>query len=80
MIMPGVPYIIDYFLKKECTIGIATSSPQILADAVIAVLGIEKVVSAVSTAEHLDYGKPTPAGVSELCRCLNGPAAGMSLF
>lgn len=60
MVMPGVPYIIDYFLKKECLIGIATSSPQILADAVVEILGIGKVVSAVSTAEHLDYGKPHP--------------------
>lgn len=60
MVMPGVPYIIDYFLKKECTIGIATSSPQVLADAVIDMLGIRRVVSAVSTAEHLDYGKPHP--------------------
>jgi sugar-phosphatase len=60
MIMPGVPYIIDYFLKKDCKIGVATSSPRILADAVVQMLGIDKVVSAVATAEDLDYGKPHP--------------------
>lgn len=60
MIMPGVPYIIDYFLKKDCKIGVATSSPKILADTVIEMLGIEKVVSAISSAEDLDFGKPHP--------------------
>jgi mannitol-1-/sugar-/sorbitol-6-/2-deoxyglucose-6-phosphatase len=59
-IMPGVAYIIDYCLKKNFTIGIATSSARAIADVVIKKLGIGSVLSAISTAEHLPYGKPHP--------------------
>jgi len=59
-IMPGVQHIIEYFLKKECSIGIATSSPKSLADVIIDLMGIRPVLGAISTAEHLPYGKPHP--------------------
>ncbi len=72
-VMPGVPYIIDYFLRKGCTIGVATSSPRILADTVIEMLGIDKVVSAVTTAEDLDYGKPHPQVYINCAAELNVP-------
>ncbi|MES2777530.1 MAG: hexitol phosphatase HxpB [Bacteroidota bacterium] len=59
-VMPGVQHIIEYFLKKNCAIGLATSSPRVLADVVIDQLGIRKVLGAISTAEHLPFGKPHP--------------------
>lgn len=59
-VMPGVQHIIEYFLKRGNTIGLATSSPKALADVVIDMLGIRKVLSAIATAEHLPYGKPHP--------------------
>ncbi len=59
-VMPGVQYIIEYFLKKDYVIGLATSSPRILADVVINQLGIRKVLGAIATAEDLPHGKPHP--------------------
>lgn len=59
-VMPGVQHIIEYFLKKNCAIGLATSSPRMLADVVIDQLGIRKLLGAIATAEHLPYGKPHP--------------------
>ena len=60
IILPGVPYIFDFFHKKNFKIGLATSSPQALIDLVIELLQLEKYVQATASAEDLEFGKPNP--------------------
>lgn len=59
-IMPGVPYIFDFFARKSFRIGLATSSPPALIDLVVKMTGIGKYLHATSSAEALPYGKPHP--------------------
>jgi len=59
-IMPGVPYIFDFFQKKNFKIGLASSSPQELIDLVTDLIGVTKFIQVSSSAEHLAYGKPHP--------------------
>ena len=59
-ILPGVPYIFDFFSKKNLKIGLATSSPPALIELVVGMAGIEKYLHATSSAEELVYGKPHP--------------------
>ena len=73
-VMPGVQHIIEYFLKKDCVIGLATSSPRSFADVVIDKLGIRKILGAISTAEHLPYGKPHPQVYINCAAALMVPA------
>ena len=58
--MPGVYHVLQYAKQKGYRIGIATSSPMRLAQVVIKALGIGQYIEAVSTAEHLAFGKPHP--------------------
>ncbi len=58
--MPGVQYIVSYFRKKGFKIGVATSSPMMLADLVLSQLNLTNVVEAVTSAEALAFGKPHP--------------------
>ena len=58
--MPGLEYILDFFYKRGYRIGLATSSPMIVADTVINLLGIEKFIQVKTSAEKLQYGKPHP--------------------
>ncbi len=58
--LPGVHYIIDFFKQRDFKIGLATSSPHILVDPVIKMLGIGPYLDAISSAENLEYGKPHP--------------------
>lgn len=59
-IMPGVPYIFDFFQRKSFKIGLATSSPPALIDLVVQLSGIQKYLHATASAEDLAYGKPHP--------------------
>ncbi len=59
-IMPGVPYIFDFFARKSFRIGLATSSPPALIDLVIKMAKIGQFLHATSSAEDLPYGKPHP--------------------
>lgn len=59
-VMPGVPYIFDFFQRKSFKIGLATSSPPALIDLVVNICGIEKYLHATASAEALAYGKPHP--------------------
>jgi len=59
-IMSGVPYIFDFFKRKNFKIGLATSSPGELIDIVVEIAGIGDYLQATSSAEHLRYGKPHP--------------------
>ncbi len=58
--LPGVAYIINFFLERKFSIGLATSSPPELIDVVIDLLGIRTHLQAISSAEELDFGKPHP--------------------
>ncbi len=59
-ILPGVPYIFDFFAKRGFRIGLATSSPPALIELVIRMAGIKDFVQATSSAEDLLFGKPHP--------------------
>jgi mannitol-1-/sugar-/sorbitol-6-/2-deoxyglucose-6-phosphatase len=58
--MPGVEYIFDFFASRKFKIGLATSSPLTLANEVASMLGIEKYLEVITSAENLNYGKPHP--------------------
>lgn len=59
-VLPGVPYIFDFFQRKSFKIGLATSSPPSLIDLVVEICGIKKFLHATASAESLAYGKPHP--------------------
>ena len=59
-IMPGVPYIFDFFAKRDFRIGLATSSPPALIELVVQMTGIKNYLHATSSAEGLLFGKPHP--------------------
>lgn len=59
-ILPGVPYILQYFQQKGIRIGLATSSPMRLADVVLDLLQIRSYFEVVTSAEHMPFGKPHP--------------------
>jgi HAD superfamily hydrolase (TIGR01509 family) len=58
--MPGVRYALDYFRSRHFRIGLATSSPLILAKIVTDKLEIGDYFSAVTSAGDLPFGKPHP--------------------
>lgn len=59
-IMPGVPYIFDFFERRGFRIGLATSSPPALIELVMEMAGIRQYVQAATSAELLPLGKPHP--------------------
>jgi sugar-phosphatase len=59
-VMPGVQYIFEFFKRKGFKIGLASSSPQSLIDLVVHICQIGHFLNAISSAEHLPYGKPHP--------------------
>jgi HAD superfamily hydrolase (TIGR01509 family) len=59
-IMPGVPYIFDFFARRDFKIGLATSSPPALIELVMDMAGIRSYVQAATSAEDLLLGKPHP--------------------
>lgn len=59
-VMPGVPYIFDFFHRKSFKIGLATSSPPSLIELVVRICGIGEYIHATASAEALAYGKPHP--------------------
>jgi len=58
--MEGVQYIMEFFKANGFLIGLASSSPMRLIEAVIEKLNILPYLNAVTSAEHLPYGKPHP--------------------
>jgi sugar-phosphatase len=59
-LMPGVFEALDFFKNKSFQIGLATSSPKLLIDAVLDRTGIRDNFHAISSAEGLPHGKPHP--------------------
>jgi mannitol-1-/sugar-/sorbitol-6-/2-deoxyglucose-6-phosphatase len=57
---PGLQHIFNFFNDRGFKIGLATSSPLSLVDAVCKHLGIGEYLKVKTSAEHLEYGKPHP--------------------
>jgi HAD superfamily hydrolase (TIGR01509 family) len=68
--MPGLAYILDFFVQRNFKIGIATSSPLRVADTVLNLLNIEKYIQAITSAEKLQHGKPHPQVYLECAEAL----------
>lgn len=58
--MEGVQYIMDFFKQHNFLIGLASSSPMRLIEAVVDKLNIQQYLNAITSAEHLPHGKPHP--------------------
>ena len=58
--MPGATHIVQFFKQRNFKIGVASSSPLELIDAVVKKLGIQDLVMAMASAEYLSNGKPHP--------------------
>jgi sugar-phosphatase len=58
--LAGIQQIFNFFHDRKFKIGLATSSPLSVVDAVCSLLGIGDYIHVKSSAEHLDYGKPHP--------------------
>lgn len=58
--MPGLEYILEFFNQRGYKIGLATSSPLVVADTVINLLNIGKYFKVKTSAEKMQYGKPHP--------------------
>lgn len=71
--MQGVEYIMQFFKNNGFQIGLASSSPMRLIDAVIDKLNIRSYLNAITSAEHLPYGKPHPQVFLNCAQLLNVP-------
>ncbi|MGN7820580.1 hexitol phosphatase HxpB [Chitinophaga varians] len=69
--MEGLQYILDFFKAKDFKMGLASSSPLRLIEAVLAHLHIRDSFQAVYSAEFEDYGKPHPAVYLACAKALN---------
>lgn len=58
--LEGVEPILQFFRSKGFKIGLASSSPMRLIREVVSMLGIEKYLDQLTSAEGLPYGKPHP--------------------
>ncbi len=59
-LMPGAESIIEFFKEKNFKIGLATSSPVVIVDAVFERTGLRSLFDECCSAELLPYGKPHP--------------------
>jgi len=59
-IMPGVKHAIDLVTSLGMNIGLASSSPQSLIDAMLTRTGFHGIFNVTTSAEFLAYGKPHP--------------------
>lgn len=58
--LPGARHIVEFFYKRNFKIGVASSSPLELINIVTRKLDIDSMVTAKTSAEKLDKGKPHP--------------------
>jgi mannitol-1-/sugar-/sorbitol-6-/2-deoxyglucose-6-phosphatase len=59
-LMPGVQASLDLFRQRKFNIGLATSSPMELVEAMITRTGLKGAFSVITSAAELPYGKPHP--------------------
>lgn len=69
--LPGVMDTLKYLSESSFTIGLATSSPQRLIEAVLSGLNIKESFQAIHSAEHEPHGKPHPAVYLSAAETLN---------
>ncbi len=70
-IMPGVQHAIDLVVSLGMNIGLASSSPQSLIDAMLIRTGFHGIFKATTSAEFLAYGKPHPQVFITCAEALN---------
>lgn len=70
-ILAGVNYIIDFFKKRNFKVGLATSSPPNLIDAVLKTFDLENSFDAIASANFCNYGKPNPEVYLYCAKLLN---------
>ncbi|MFZ9262286.1 MAG: hexitol phosphatase HxpB [Chitinophagaceae bacterium] len=73
--MKGVEHAINIFSNNGFKIGLASSSPYSVIDAVIEKLNLKDQFSVISSAEKLAYGKPHPQVFLECALLLNSDPA-----
>lgn len=78
--MPGVEYIMQFFKENKFQIGLASSSPLRLIEAVVDKLNIRHYLNAITSAEQLAYGKPHPHVFLNCAELLNVPPTGCICF
>jgi sugar-phosphatase len=61
LLMPGAQASLEFFRKRGFSIGLATSSPMELVEAILIRTGLESAFDAMTSAAQLPYGKPHPA-------------------
>lgn len=59
-LMSGVSYIIDFFKSRGFKVGLATSSPPILIEAVLQTFSLQNSFNSIASANFCNYGKPNP--------------------
>jgi len=59
-VMPGVPYIFNFFKQRGFKIGIASTSPPELIELVSGLIGVKQYVQHYTSAQYLKYAKPHP--------------------
>jgi sugar-phosphatase len=79
-IMSGVDYIFNFFKQHQFKIGLATSSPTSLIDAVVEMAGIKHYLQAIASAQDLPYGKPNPQVYLNCAEQLNSNPADCICF
>lgn len=79
-LMPGVSETLDFFQNKAFQIGLATSSPKVLIDAVLEKTGLAGRFHAISSAEHLPHGKPHPQVYLDCAALLKSPPTNCVCF
>ena len=58
--LPGVSYILNFFMERGFKVGLASSSPMSLINIVIDHFGLKSCFHSISSAAELKYGKPHP--------------------
>ncbi len=71
----GVPEILDFFKRHNIPLGLASSSPQKLIDAILEKLGIRKYFEVAHSSDQEAYGKPHPDVYISACKALNANPA-----
>ncbi len=69
--LEGVYNSLDMLKLQGINIGLATSSPSRLIEVVVDKLGIREYFSALTSAEHLIYGKPHPQVYLDCAQAMN---------
>jgi len=71
----GVPEILDFFKMRNIPMGVASSSPQHLIDAILDKLGIRNYFLVAHSSDQEAYGKPHPDVYINTCKALKANPA-----